>query len=361
MKYNFGLDGDIGGCVYTKEYVRWKLQGMEGKPVTVRINSLGGRVDHALAIAQQFRDHGDVTCVIVGMCASAATIVCMGAAKVIMDSNALFLAHKCLNTVFKWELMNADQIREFIAKLEKNAEDNETIDRVIATMYANKSGLPVSRVLEIMKRGAWLDAEHVGQLKLVDEVRSIGGEKTNVKENFAQVQVAYGLPDLPEGKKWYQPLVNLFGRDIPVVEEPEDQPVISNPAPSAAEEGNKSNQPNNSSNIMKKAFKFVCALLAIEAINVAEGKANDITEQQMDAIEGELARLNAEAEKVPGLEQQNKDLQQKVNDLTAQVEALKQAPGDKSPGVHTEGSAVVDLNDDAAVARLAGQLVDALR
>ena len=342
MKYNFGLDGDIGGWVYTKEYVRWKLQGMEGKPVTVRINSLGGRVDHALAIAQQFRDHGDVTCVIVGMCASAATIVCMGAAKVIMDSNALFLAHKCRNLVSSWNMMNADEIRDFISKLEKNAQDNETIDRVIAT-------------------GAWLDADHVGQLKLVDEVRSVGGEKTNAKENFAQVQVAYGLPDLPEGKKWYQPLVNLFGRDDPVAEEPVDDPENNNPAPSAAEDGNKSNQTNQSSSIMKKTFKFVCALLAIEAINIAEGKANEITEQQMDAIEGELARLNAEAEKVPGLEQQKKDLEQQIATLTAQVNALKQAPGDKSPGVHTEGQGTVDYNDDATAARLASELVDSLR
>ena len=361
MKYNFGLDGDIGGWVYTKEYVRWKLQGMEGKPVTVRINSLGGRVDHALAIAQQFRDHGDVTCVIVGMCASAATIVCMGAAKVIMDSNALFLAHKCRNLVSSWDMMNADEIRDFISKLEKNAQDNETIDRVIATMYANKSGLPIDRVLEVMKKGAWLDADHVGQLKLVDEVRSVGGEKTNAKENFAQVQVAYGLPDLPEGKKWYQPLVNLFGRDVPVAEEPVDDPENNNPAPSAAEDGNKSNQTNQSSNIMKKTFKFVCALLAIEAINIAEGKANEITEQQMDAIEGELARLNAEAEKVPGLEQQKKDLEQQIATLTAQVNALKQAPGDKSPGVHTEGQGTVDYNDDATAARLASELVDSLR
>lgn len=359
MKYNFGLDGDIGGWVYTKEYVRWKLQGMEGKPVTVRINSLGGRVDHALAIAQQFRDHGDVTCVIVGMCASAATIVCMGAAKVIMDSNALFLAHKCRNQVFSWDMMNADEIRDFIGKLEKNAQDNDTIDRVIATMYATKSGLTVGKVLDIMKRGAWLDAEQVGQLKLVDEVRSVGGEKTNAKENFAQVQVAYGLPDLPEGKKWYQPLVNLFGQDVPVVEESVDNPEKNNLAPSAAGGGNMSNQ-TQTSNIMKKTLKFVCALLAIESLNFAEGKANEITEQQMDAIEGELARLNAEADKVPGLVKEKEDLQKKVNDLTAQVEALKKAPGDKSPGVRSEGAGTVNLDDDATAAMLARQLVEAI-
>lgn len=362
MKYNFGIDGDIGGWVYTKEYVRWKMQGLEGKPVTVRINSLGGRVDHALAIAQQFRDHGNVTCVIVGMCASAATVVCMGAAKVIMDSNALFLAHKCSNAVITWERMNADQIRDFISKLEKNAEDNDTIDRVIATMYANKSGLSVERVLDIMKKGAWLDAEHVGQFKLVDEVRNVGGEKTDAKANFAQVQVAYGLPDLPEGKKWYQPLVNLFGRNIPIEEESADDTVINNPASSAAEDGNKSNQTTQSSNIMKKTFSAVCALLAIESLAITDGKVNDITEQQMDAIEGELDRLNKEAGKVPGLEQKNTELQTKINDLTAQIEALKKAPGDKSTTVRTEGAGdTVDYNDDATAAKLASQLVDALR
>lgn len=359
MKYNFGIDGDIGGWVYTKEYVRWKLQGTEGKPVTVRINSLGGRVDHALAIAQQFRDHGNVTCVIVGMCASAATIVCMGAKNVIMDSNALFLAHKCLNAVCTYEMMNADDIRSFIAKLEKNAEDNETIDRVIATMYANKSGLSIDRVLEIMKKGAWLDSATVGQLKLVDEVKNVGGEKTNAKENFAQVQVAYGLPDLPEGKKWYQPLVNLFGRQVPIEEEPEPSQENNATAPSAAE-GGENHQPKQPE-AMKKTFSFICALLACEAIALTEGKANDLTEQQLDSIESELDRLNKEAGKVNTLEQEKKDLQAKIDQLNAQIEAMKKAPGAQSPGVKTEDDQQVDLNDDATAAKMAQELVAALR
>lgn len=356
MKYNFGIDGDIGGWVYTKEYVRWKLSGTEGKPVTVRINSLGGRVDHALAIAQMFRDHGNITCVIVGMCASAATIIAMGAKNVIMDTNALFLAHKCLNVVDKYEMMNADDMRTFIEKLQKNVDDNDTIDRVIATMYANKSGLAIDRVLDIMKKGAWLDATTVGQLKLVDEVKDVG-EKTNAKENFAQVQLAYGLPDLPEGKKWYQPLVNLFGRPLPIEEEPEPKQNQEPTAPAAAaESGTTQNQPT-----MKKTFATICAFLAVEALAFNEGKTTDLTEEQINSLEGEMARLQTEAGKVTALETEKSDLQNKLDELQKKYDALAKQPGDTTSEVKTEEKhGAVDLNDDAQAAKLAEALVNSL-
>ena len=50
---------DAGG--YSKQYIRNQLAGLKGKPVNVRISSLGGAVDDGLDIRQQFIDHGDVT------------------------------------------------------------------------------------------------------------------------------------------------------------------------------------------------------------------------------------------------------------------------------------------------------------
>ena len=79
--YHIDIDSYIGYPI-SKGYVKNKLQPMKGKPCTVRINSYGGDVQTALDIRQQFIDHGQVTAYIIGMTASAATILAMGARKV---------------------------------------------------------------------------------------------------------------------------------------------------------------------------------------------------------------------------------------------------------------------------------------
>lgn len=63
MTYNLNIDDYIGRWGYSKQYVRNQLAGLKGKPVNVRISSLGGAVDDGLDIRQQFVDHGDVTAV----------------------------------------------------------------------------------------------------------------------------------------------------------------------------------------------------------------------------------------------------------------------------------------------------------
>ena len=53
MTYNLNIDDYIGRWGYSKQYVRNQLAGLKGKPVNVRISSLGGAVDDGLDIRQQ--------------------------------------------------------------------------------------------------------------------------------------------------------------------------------------------------------------------------------------------------------------------------------------------------------------------
>lgn len=62
MEYNLSIDSHIGPWGYSKNYIRSQMSGFKNKPVNVRISSLGGSVDDALDIRQQFLDHGNVTC-----------------------------------------------------------------------------------------------------------------------------------------------------------------------------------------------------------------------------------------------------------------------------------------------------------
>ena len=78
MKYQLYINAPIGWPI-SAQYVRSVLADYQGKHVDVYVNSFGGSVVDALDIRQQFIDHGDVTCHIHGMTASAATLLATGA------------------------------------------------------------------------------------------------------------------------------------------------------------------------------------------------------------------------------------------------------------------------------------------
>ncbi|MBR1645173.1 MAG: Clp protease ClpP [Selenomonadaceae bacterium] len=71
------------------------LNSFDGKPVTIHINSGGGDVFQALAIANVLKNYsGGVTVSIDGLCASAATIIACGSGgKIRAASNSLFMLH----------------------------------------------------------------------------------------------------------------------------------------------------------------------------------------------------------------------------------------------------------------------------
>ena len=138
MNYQLTLDAFIGPWAYSKQYVRNVLSGYADKHVDAKISSLGGNLDHGLDIRQQFIDHGDVTVYLSGFVASAATVIAMGAKKIVMSRYAMFLVHKCSNFIDAWGSYNADQMQQLIDELEANKKENDKIDVVLANMYAAK-------------------------------------------------------------------------------------------------------------------------------------------------------------------------------------------------------------------------------
>ena len=138
MNYQLILDYNIGLWGYSKQYVRNVLASFKGKHVDVKISSLGGDMDHGLDIRQQFIDHGDVTVYLSGFVASAATIIAMGAKRIVMSKYAMFLVHKCSNFIDAWGNYNADEMQQLIDQLEANKKENDKIDVVLANMYASK-------------------------------------------------------------------------------------------------------------------------------------------------------------------------------------------------------------------------------
>lgn len=196
MNYDIVIDQQIGWGASSANYVLERLRELKGRPVRVYVSSYGGNVADAFRIQQAFREHGDVTCYLVSFVASAATLLTLGAKRIVLDPSCLYLAHKCSYYIDEYGQMNEDDLREAIERLAKNAEDLVTIDRVAANLYAARSGKTEEEMVAMMKEARWLSCDEVLRLGLADAVQTVGADDLQAQA-LANIS-ALGLPDIPK-------------------------------------------------------------------------------------------------------------------------------------------------------------------
>ncbi len=187
------IDGFIGNWGYSKSYVKNFLAASGKGEVIVNISSLGGDVDHALSIHDQFVTHGNVTIKLTGFNASAATLITLGAKRIIMNSNSFYLIHKALAWVNEWGNMNPDDIDAIILELEKQKLFLEKVTLQLAKMYAGKSGKTTTEILDLMKEDTWLNAEEALSWGFVDEL-----SEPATNENLLQNQKMISMLNFSE-------------------------------------------------------------------------------------------------------------------------------------------------------------------
>lgn len=321
MTYNINIDDYIGRWGYSKQYIRNQLAGLKGKPVNVRISSLGGSVEHGLDIRQQFLDHGDVTAYLYGLVASSATIAALGAKKVCISKYCMFLVHKVSNWVDAWGQMNADQIQELIDDLKVNKLQNDKFDLVLAQMYANKCNKQIDEILDTLKAGRWLTAQEALEYGFVDEIIEDAKEDKVNLASFTDKLNVLGFPALPqmdnkEDKEsgWFQRIMEKLDAFSPLLKSENSTHLINL--------------------IMKKDYQKVNAILNVEGLEFDKDGKVTLTEAQVKALN----------EKVNALEKVASDKQAEVDELTKQVDNLKKADGDdtkKNEG--GEGEEVEDI------------------
>lgn len=325
MTYNINIDDYIGRWGYSKQYIRNQLAGLKGKPVNVRISSLGGSVEHGLDIRQQFLDHGDVTAYLYGLVASSATIAALGAKKVCISKYCMFLVHKVSNWVDAWGQMNADQIQELIDDLKENKLQNDKFDLVLAQMYANKCNKQIDEILDTLKAGRWLTAQEALEYGFVDEIIEDAKEDKVNLASFTDKLNVLGFPALPqmdnkEDKEsgWFQRIMEKLDAFSPLLKSENSTHLINL--------------------IMKKDYQKVNAILNVEGLEFDKDGKVTLTEAQVKALN----------EKVDALEKEASDKQAEVDELTKQVDNLKKADGDdtkKNEG--GEGEEVEDIFKEA--------------
>lgn len=332
-EYHLFLRGYVGGYDFDREYVNYVLEKNKGKHVDVLVESLGGEVSTAFSIAGAFARHGDVSVHFSGMNASAATIASMGAKRISMDSNAMYLVHKVSTTVFEFAQLNADELRRRVDEMQKDVDDLDKIDNNIASMYASKCKKKKAELMELMRKGGWLSAKEALEWGFVDEITDFAERPPVLDEVTVSAMASAGIPipDLHASshENAFTRFMRAMGAFFNITEQQNESP-------------------------MKKTFENVCRLLACKDIESVEGKIT-VTDEQMQKIEEEMANACSQlAEMEKQLNEKDTELsslKEKVSRLETDLESLKKEPADTTQQVQAEDG---KENADEYTATIAG-------
>lgn len=140
---------DFWGDGITARSINSRLKTMQNKDIEVIINSGGGDVFEGIAIYNLLKEYeGKITVKIIGLAASAASIIALAGDEVFISKNAFFMIHNAWMGAF-------GNRHDFLAF----AEFLEPFDEAIAKTYADFTGLKLEVVKDMMDRETWLSGE----------------------------------------------------------------------------------------------------------------------------------------------------------------------------------------------------------
>lgn len=344
-KYDIDIDSFIGGWTCNKRGVKNQLSQLGEKEIIVRVNSLGGDVDTAIDIASQFEAHGNIVCDLYAFNASSATVLTLGAKKVRMHENGMYLIHKAMIWIDEFGYMNEDDLDDLIDKLKNRQQDGAVVTLNLARMYARKSGKPLQDILGLMKQNIWLDAETAKQWGFVDEVFS-GSIPVKKQVDIVEMLNCAELP-IPTNfqNEETDDTVTISRKDFMSEIFSGIRNIFSN---------NKT-EPEMEKKVINAAL--LGAILNVERFEEVENKV-ELTAEQITGIENAISALNSEVEKL------KKDLagkESEIADLNTQLENKNSAPGDSTREVKKENDEIVDDESpsfDNSVAESARKLYD---
>lgn len=152
---------EIGYLGVTAKQFIGELKALDVDVIKLAINSPGGSVFDAIAIYNALRQHAaSVEVTIMGIAASAASLVAMAGDKIIMPENAFMMIHNPLNFAYG----NADDLRDMAEILDK-------IGASLVATYAARTGKDEDEIKEMLDAETWLNAEDAVLHGFADEMQ----------------------------------------------------------------------------------------------------------------------------------------------------------------------------------------------
>lgn len=162
-------------------------QAGQGGPVTVKVNSPGGEVFAASAIRSILQDYpGTVTADIIGIAASAATVVVTGADRVKMRDTAMFMIHD--PSTIAWG--NIEEFEQIVTVL-------KSVKETILNAYATKTGKSRKELAKMMQEEAWMTAQMALEHGFVDEI--VSGPAAKAPAGSLRAGFLNCLDQVPDG------------------------------------------------------------------------------------------------------------------------------------------------------------------
>ena len=172
MPNTIEIDGIIGLDVWPS-LISEKLREAKGEDVEILFSSPGGYIDDGIAIFNLIHDYeGKTTAKIIGVAASMASYIPLAADKVIAKSNAVYMIHDALGSLYGNEAEHA-----------KMAKILGGFSNMLADIYVKKTGKTKNEIRALMREESYffgsemLDAGFVDE---IDEVEVKGAEKDDV-------------------------------------------------------------------------------------------------------------------------------------------------------------------------------------
>ncbi|KVD52449.1 head maturation protease, ClpP-related [Burkholderia ubonensis] len=148
------INGAIGetwdGTGVTSNRIAAALRSIgAGVPVVVNLNSPGGDFFEGVAIYNLLRQHdAEVTVNVMGLAASAASVIAMAGDKILMGDGAFLMIHNA------WSVAVGNR-HDFIAA----AETLAPFDDAMASLYAKRSGMSKVDAAALMDKETWISAD----------------------------------------------------------------------------------------------------------------------------------------------------------------------------------------------------------
>ncbi|WP_324665839.1 head maturation protease, ClpP-related [Bacillus pacificus] len=174
------MHGTVGagwwGDINAKK-TREMFDNIDADEIELHIHSGGGDAFEGIAICNYLRSHkASVTAVIDGLAASAASLIAMGADKIIMPSNTTMMVHRASTYAYG----NADS-------LEKQAKMLRDVDDALIQSYRNRFNGEFHELEALLDNETYMTAETAKSYGFCDEIVdsieiSVDGEEEEIVE-----------------------------------------------------------------------------------------------------------------------------------------------------------------------------------
>lgn len=181
-EHSISIYDAIGYAPWSGEGVTTKrisaaLRSLNGADVTVNINSPGGDMFEGLAIYNLLREYsGKVSVKVLGLAASAASIIAMAGDEIRIARSGFLNIHNCWVVA----LGNRHDLQAMIATL-------EPFDLAMAEIYATRTGSELAAMQQLMDADTWLNGsaavEHgfADDLLAADAIRQVPAAKAHLQ------------------------------------------------------------------------------------------------------------------------------------------------------------------------------------